>query len=275
FLMGRHSTQGWLSYFPLLLLLKTPLPFLALAVAAAASRRLRTREALAFLALPAAVYFAAACLSRLQIGHRYILPIYPFLIVGASALFARSSDAASRPVPRKVKALAAVLLAWYLVGTVRVHPWHLSYVNEVVGSQDRAYRYFTDSNVDWGQGLKELAGYLRQERIDGVYLCYFGSADPGYYGIRYLPVRFFDGLTPEYAAAVRRGDPSVAALPRTVLAISATNLQATYYPDKQAFSFLRDVTPSAIVAHSILVYDLDRHPAQRRAFRDMLGLPVE
>ena len=64
--------------------LKTPIPLLVLtAVALARIPRLSRRDAW-LLWLPIAVYAAATATRGLQIGHRHLLPLYPFLFLAAS-----------------------------------------------------------------------------------------------------------------------------------------------------------------------------------------------
>ncbi|MHB9154554.1 MAG: ArnT family glycosyltransferase, partial [Endomicrobiales bacterium] len=178
FLLGEYSTQGWKYYFPAVFLLKTPLPFLALLAACMLLKSSWKKEYLLFLVLPAAFYFGLSCFSKVQIGHRHILPVYPFLAVWVAAM-------APRARRRFVQALCVVPLLWYGAGTIKAHPWHLSYFNELAGSPDKGYLYLTDSNVDWGQGLKALGAYLAQQKAGGIYLNYFGTGDPSYYKIRY------------------------------------------------------------------------------------------
>lgn len=181
FLMGRSSASGWGYYFPAVFLLKTPIALLLMLGATLFVRRLWTSENILFVLWPATFYFIVSCFSTVQIGHRHILPVYPFLIVWASGL----CSAASR---KTVVALGFVGLLWYGTATMRAHPWHLSYFNETIGSLDNGYAYLTDSNVDWGQGLKALGAYLQEEQVTGIYLSYFGTADPALLRHRLSPL---------------------------------------------------------------------------------------
>ena len=66
--------------------------------------------------------------------------------------------ASRRQAPR----VAAVALAlWYAAGTLRDHPHHLAYFNEIAGGPANGYRHLVDSNLDWGQDLKRLAAWAR------------------------------------------------------------------------------------------------------------------
>lgn len=268
FMMGSYSTSGWLWYFPVVFLLKTPLPLLLLLAAAFLSPGTRERRVMIFVLLPALVYFGLSCVSKVQIGHRHILPVYPFLILLASGALAAGA-------PRWMKGACAALLIWNAVGTLRAHPYHIAYFNELIGNPDNGYKYLTDSNLDWGQGLKELGTYLRSEGINGIYLNYFGTADPHYYGIRYVPFGFVDTIsdTPSTARArgLRAGDAvDFTKEKRVLFAVSATNLQATYYGDKEVFSFLKGIEPEKLIARSIFVYDMSAHPAEYAKLKELM-----
>jgi hypothetical protein len=171
---------------------------------------------------------------------------------------------------RPVRAVIGAVLAWHAITTVRNHPWHISYFNETIGRQDNGYRYLTDSNVDWGQGLKELGKYMKARNAEGIYFCYFGTGDPHYYGIRYRPIGFVDNISPPWAQGHRAGDVFDPSRPPALLAVSATNLQSTYYADPKLFSWLKKVPPEAVLARSILVYDLSKQPQTREDLSSFL-----
>lgn len=246
FLMGRHSTLGTLLYFPAALAIKTPLVLLGLGFLGLA-RWLKSPDVQRFwAAAPAVAYFLAVCFSKTQIGYRHLLPAYPFLVVmaasGAAFLWGRGGGG---------RGLCAVLGAWLAVSVARVHPHHLAYFNEAAGGPSRGYRYLVDSNLDWGQGLQELAAQLREIGNPPIFLSYFGVADPSYYGIRHQPFAWItnvdrrEGIVPE---SVR--------FQRVLVAISATNLQAAYFVEKDLFGWLKARPPLAVAAHSIFLYDL-------------------
>ncbi len=167
------------------------------------------------------VYWAAVIPSRLNIGHRHIMATYAplFVLCGAAAYWlevgwlkrrrlsgaqspARIETAASSeaerfdkhqpgyPVlqpnkPRRKLAGAAVaaLLVALLAETLYRYPHYLAYFNGLVTPR-HAYRHLVDSSLDWGQDLPGLKRYLDAHPSSGpVYLSYFGTASPRYYGI--------------------------------------------------------------------------------------------
>lgn len=159
FLLGRYHDQGWWYYFPVLLFYKTPLAFL---VAAVAGLILLRRRAVAYVPL---LMLVAALTSRINIGVRHILPLYPLLaIVAAYAAVA---------LWRKSRPAAVILLGWYFVAGAIAHPDYLPYFNELAR---RPETIATDSNLDWGQDLLRLEKVVREERIEHLYISYFGTA---------------------------------------------------------------------------------------------------
>ena len=247
FLLGELSDRGFPHYFAVSFLLKTPVSLLLLiALALARAPRLRRRDT-ALVWIPVAVYLAATATRGLQIGHRHLLPIYPFLFLAAG-----EAAAAMRGwrAP-KGAAIAAALALWYAGGTFVQHPHHLAYFNEIAGGSRNGWRLLVDSNLDWGQDLKRLAEWLRANPAPGLKLSYFGSADPAYYGIvsEALP-----GYTAPHAARVTRE-----IRPGDFLAVSATNLQGVYLePDDRALmERVRALRPLARIGFSIFVYRAD------------------
>jgi hypothetical protein len=247
FFWGRHGNSGWLSYFPVVFLIKTPLPLLialALAVGAVFSRKLSFPSTLW---IPPLVFFGLACFSKVQIGHRHLLAVYPFLIVMA----ALGLNALPLPWGRGI---AVVLIGWQTVSAWRVRPDFLPYFNEAVGGPSQGYRYLTDSNLDWGQGLKQLRKELTDDDIkNGIYLCYFGVADPHAEGITYLNVA-------SDPIAGHQDDTEKPGLNPSKFAVSVTNWQNTYYADRTAFDWLKSLPPAQLIGNSLFLYDFSSQP---------------
>jgi hypothetical protein len=108
-----------------------------------------------------------------------------------------------------------------------------------------------DSNLDWGQDLKRLATWMRENGVARVKLSYFGSADPWYYGI---DAEALPGYTSPHATGVTREIQ-----PGDIVAVSATNLQGVYLEpeDRALMARLRALEPIGKVGWSILVYRAD------------------
>lgn len=257
FLAGRYSHTGFPLYFPAAFVLKTTPPELLLGLlgAALAARGPRARPVGLWLLVPPLAYFAAALTSKVQIGHRHLLPVYPFwlLLAGSGAAWLWNGASGERRLAGR--ALVAVLLAWQAAAAVarREHP--LTYFNALAGGDAGGWRWLVDSNVDWGQGLKPLAEELRRRGNPPVYLSYFGCADPEAYGLRYVPFAPV-GNVERLPAKVRPFESG-----KVLVAISATNLQGTYYANHAVFDWLKAKPPAAIAGHSIFLYDLTDDPA--------------
>ncbi len=248
FLMGAHSAEGWWYFFVITFLLKTPLSLLLLLVATPVSLNRLWQEnplAVLFLLTPVLLYFGIASASRINIGHRHILPIYPFLIVVASSLLPwvlRQRKA--------VKGALAVLTIWFVLSSVSIFPHYLAYFNELAGGPNNGYKYLVDSNLDWGQDLKGLKRYMAEHGIQRVWLSYFGSASPDYYRIAY-----------NYLPSFQIVHPPTERIPTPYVAISATNLQGVYLPQlgfgTEYFEDFKHRQPLAKIGYSIFLYRID------------------
>ena len=255
---GVRDGGGFWYYFLVTLLLKTPVALLILmagGVAVLLAGWRRATVAKAFLVVPAIVYFVFISASGFNIGHRHLLPVLPFLIVATAALI---PWAAARG--RWAKGTVAALSLWYLAASGAAFPDYLSYFNELVGGPANGARYLADSNIDWGQDLKRLKRYMDRQGIERVWLSYFGTANPDYYGLRYdpLPGSVFPGRRP-----IRPDLLVLEQAPRLsgTIAISVTNLQGVYLPhvgvERGYFAAFRDLRPVARIGGSILVYRVD------------------
>lgn len=249
FLLGEWSRSGWRSFYLVSFLTKTPIGLLALAGIAASVWKLDEpegeRPAVLTLAAPTVAFVALSTLFfyRVNYGVRYLLPLFPamYVLCGRVAVLALRTG--------WVAPTSAALLAWGALSSWSAHPSYLPYVNEALGGPELAHQSFVDSNVDWGQDLRRLADWARARRVDSVHLAYFGHVDPAIYGLRYVPLR----------AGER---------PRGVIAVSASQLQGIAYPStyeqpgrvvpvgRDDFAWLRTLRPTAVIGHSIFVYDL-------------------
>jgi hypothetical protein len=252
FFLGQISYQGWWSYFVVAFLVKTPIGTLVLISAALLLCRfgkpLGRREGL-FLLLPVVGFFLAMTQSKVNIGLRHILPVYPLLFVLAARL------ATLEPHRRWFKyLLIGAPLALTAISSLRIAPHQIAYFNEIVGGSDKGYRYLSDSNLDWGQDLKGVKAYMEKEKLPIIYLSYFGTAPPSYYNIRY---QYVPGSWPlRWPPPSDRGPVTA----RKILAISVRNLQDASIPHIPLFGWLRLRQPIAKIGYSIFVFDLTNDP---------------
>jgi 4-amino-4-deoxy-L-arabinose transferase-like glycosyltransferase len=261
FLLGNYSNTGFHSYFFYAFLLKTPLPALLLIVTALVLSLLRCvqrRLAPVFLLVPAGLYFLVAVTSHLNLGIRHLLPIYPFLYVLAGGLVLEL-DRWRRTT--RIVALLAMLgaiavssrivffpahgLKWQVVA-----PHYLAYFNELAGGPANGFKELADSNLDWGQDLKNLKLWLVAHDIkDPIYLCYFGMADPRFYQIAHYNMPGGCLFEPQVGFDVLQ--------PGGLIAISATDLQGVYLSPAEHDAWKRILEHSVLVdtvGYSIFIY---------------------
>lgn len=255
FIMGRHTLTGVWWYFPAALAVKTPLLVLAGAAAGLWLVFKDFRRDYLWLVIPPAVFFAVALTAKVQIGYRHIMPVMPFLAVLAGLALARL------PWGQKGAWLGALLLAGSAASAARAHPHYLAYFNEAAGGPANGYKLLVDSNLDWGQDVKSAADYLASRGNPPVIFAYFGVARPENYGIAYAPLGVVSNVELKGTGA------QVCGMKEVLLAVSATNLQGTYYPDKQTFAWLKARKPVFAAGYSIFIYDLtgDREGLEKLA----------
>ncbi|HYS56313.1 MAG TPA: hypothetical protein VER58_21350, partial [Thermoanaerobaculia bacterium] len=167
YLFGHVRTNGWWWYFPATLALKSTLPFLLLLPAGFFVARNRVF----FESLAAGVAMLVVTLpSHLDIGVRYVLPIFVPLSVAAGVVIAAlgTRHAALRVV-------AAVLLIWQIAESAAVHPDYFPYFNELAGRDPS--RYLVDSNLDWGQDILRLSHVVQELKIGTMGVALFGNVD--------------------------------------------------------------------------------------------------
>jgi hypothetical protein len=249
---------SWPGYFPEVLLLKTPVPLLLLwgmtIALFIATKQWRKNEGLAPLAA-ALMFFGTATVSRLNIGARHILPTFVFMAVFCGALPSLLRELA--PPGRKAVAAATwLLLLWLGIEAATIAPSYLSYFNQLAGGPQGGIRYLGDSNLDWGQDLKQLKRVMDARGIGEVILSYAGNTDPALYGIRYQ-------LLPVMIVGSSQGDRVVDSR-REILAVSTNNLQGIFMDDPEDLRWLLGREPFATAGFSIYLYDITGDAASHR-----------
>lgn len=248
-LLGMYSQTGWWYYFPVAFALKTALPFLLLTVTSTAwaiFKLVKNRDSrFAWLLIPTMVYWVFVLFSDINIGVRYLLPVFPFLIIMGAALL----DHLFNLRRTFARVLVVLLLTWITFEAVRAYPNHMSYMNQIA-SRAPHWWYLSDSNVEWGDDLRDLALYLQQRGETRV-----ADATLGGFGI----LHFY---------GIERVDPLVEQkeLPR-YLAIGASYLNGSTVPwgppgsgrdtlqgRVHFFNDYRTQTPEAIIGDSIYVF---------------------
>jgi 4-amino-4-deoxy-L-arabinose transferase-like glycosyltransferase len=152
YILGQRSNGGTWYFFPVVLAVKTPLAILVL-LAAALAYGWRKRLPIAAPVALAAGILLVAMMGRINVGVRHVLPIYaPLSVICAVA--------AAKAMPGRVVATTGVflLLAWQALSGAAHHPGYLAYTNELAG--DHPENVVAESDLDWGQDMKLVAGFL-------------------------------------------------------------------------------------------------------------------
>ena len=249
FLLGTDYPTGQWFYFPVAFVIKATLGFLVLLIAAPFLKQVwqdgRWR-AMAYLLIPALMYFGTSLTSTMNIGIRHILPVFPFLALAAAVAAVGLAREQSWG-----KYAATGLLLLHVASSVHVFPNYLTYANEAWGGPTNTYRLLTDSNVDWGQGLRATKHYLDQHNIQDCWFAHYGwDVDPAYYHIPCKPLP--DGLSHFFNQPL----PPVAAHIEGTILISATEADGDYWGpgDLNPYAQFLYRRPDALIANSILVF---------------------
>jgi 4-amino-4-deoxy-L-arabinose transferase-like glycosyltransferase len=266
FLLGKlYRGRQWF-IFPALFLIKTTIPLLILLALAPFARLWRRRREFLFLALPAAIYLLIAIGSGMNGQARYILPIYPFLILLASAAaweFARRS--------RSWAIAIAGLVVFAAASSLHAFPDYLAYANEAFGGPANTYRLANDSNADWAQGLKFVKQYLNQNHIADCWFDYGDPAvDPRYYGIPCKPLG---------TAWMHLGIAGAVGVPETItgtVLISASELNGEWGPDVlNPYDQFHSLRPVAIPGNIVLVYRGTFHVPLASAYSHLAAASID
>jgi len=248
YLFGERSMSGWWYYYPIALLVKTPLSLLLLAIlgAAAGVRELVRREVsdpAALVAGGAALLLAVGIVGD-DTGVRLVLPIFAiFALLGArAAVELWDHSASSVPARRLVRATVVATVGAAMLVPMRAHPDYLAYFNPIAG--DRPKLVLVDSNLDWGQDLYRLSAVMKRMRIDSVAVAYYGSANLDAAGVRNARL---------LAAAER---------PTGWIAASQTMLAGV--GGDGAYEWLNELQPVGRVGSSLMLYYVPPPPRQHR-----------
>jgi hypothetical protein len=250
FLNGGWSQTGWWYYFLEAFALKTPIPTLALVVGGLVVivRRRGRGPADAWIVLPPLLllYVLSFHFGK-NYGVRYLLPALPFLaIAGGVAVDVLRRD-------RRGLVAVGALVAWQAASCVLAAPHQLAYFNLLAGSQDHARRLLLDSNLDWGQDLGRLAGYLRANGVERIGLGYFGHVDPEVYGIEWT-------LPPQTPTA---GRYAVSANFLAGYPYAITYAERMIGVKRGAWSWLDRLPPAARIGSSIYYFEVGEDDVQR------------
>ncbi len=251
FLLGQTYPGTTMLYFPIAFLIKSTLPVLLLLAALPfllLRQRVRYGRELVFLLVPAVVYLVISLFAPQNIGVRHILPIFPFVLLlaalAASLLWRRSRTGAY---------VTGALLVFHVVSSAWAFPDYLPYANEAFGGPGKSYRLLTDSNADWGQGLKEVEAYLTKNQITDCWFVPHGGeilSHPAYYHIACKPLP---------SGFQRMAGLPIPIIPPTVhgtILISASEASGLFWGPQtlNPYADLLKRRPDDMIGHTVLVF---------------------
>ncbi len=285
YFLGQVTNQSFMMYFPLSYLIKTPISLLLLAALTLGAGIYRYfqktplriwRKFIAYarenfvelsLVLFVGYYSYLSITGNLNLGIRHLFPIIPLIfILVAKETVDWIKEAKTTGVRSVYTVVLTILLFWYGLANFLAFPFYVSYFNELIGGPGQAYKYVTDSNVDWGQDLKRLKTYVDSNpKIEKIAVDYFGGGDPRYYfcsrkydaagnlianssGYDCVGSKFV-----EWHAENGRWDGQYIAVSETFL---MNDLWWAPMRRDEGYAWLRAMEPIAKIGYSIYVYEL-------------------
>jgi hypothetical protein len=176
FLLGMHSKKGWWYYFPLVMLIKMPVPIL-LGITAlflygifcflshvAVQLKSGNKMPICFclraehiLILVPIFYFALSMKSSINLGLRHVLPVIPFIALAIGILVSKYWNR-----HLYVRIATIILGIWFAISSLRIYPYYLEYFNELIGGPSNGYKYLVDSNLSWKQDEFLVQDYVKR-----------------------------------------------------------------------------------------------------------------
>jgi hypothetical protein len=240
-------------YFPIAVLIKTTLgmlALLALAVFAVVTGRLRWGREVAYLILPAALYFAIAMAAGMDIGARHILPLYAMAAMLAGATIMALARRNGRWIPVWTW-ICSLLVVVHVASALSVFPNYIAYTNRAWGGPANAHHLLSDANVDWAQQLYQVKAWQDHHPSQSCWFAYFANPeiDPAVYGIHC-------GVLPTADTGWFASSTVVPPTIHGTVFISAGDLSGCEWPDGQLnpYQSFQQLKPIASIDHGVFVY---------------------
>ena len=235
YLWGQIRRGGWWYYFPAVATYKVPIGIALVVVLGLASMAKRgvKREEWSLL-LPVVGYTLFLMLQNINTGWRHFLPAYVFILMLATRVMLAG------------KAWRIVAWVAIAVAAVDVARWGADDVAYVNFPRRDIYLSINDSNIDWGQGLKQARRWLEDNRtFVSQRQIYFRASAVSNRAVRY------------YLPGVMQLHPGDQPPTSGVLIVSPVSLSGLSESTDE-YGFLRGVKPDAVIGHALRVYDLDK-----------------
>jgi hypothetical protein len=242
YLLGKVADRSIWYYFPLALTIKLSVPLLVLPLLLA---MVHPRALLNWACLASLGLLVLSVTYRVQIGIRLVLPLVGLAAIGLAAAAVHAcrasrakwteweddavrqwknergtrwigTHASTGFVSHSLSIIVAAGLAWTANAALLVWPHGLCYTNELWGGTRQGYLCLSDSNYDWGQGLKELARWQQQHQNGPLDIWYFGSDS----SLARLPMQ----QIPFHTLSIKRSEEVLALVRGHYLAVSTSLL---------------------------------------------------
>lgn len=258
YLLGKTAEHGFLAFYPVALLVKTPLPFLLLGlgtIVILVLRRLRLSWQGPAIALAAAGILLLSLPSHVNLGIRHVFVVLPL----AAVAIGRVTDTAVASLSGRARQAVALVIATLIVAqagiAVAARRSELGYFNALAAGDPAAI--LLDSDLDWGQDLFLLRDELRARGVEDLKIGFFGTLHLCRHGLPHLE-------------ALRPGVPTTGwiAISENYYRHRSTfkllkqpcDPKSTYGDEEQLpprpFAWLQAYRPVAIVGSSVRLYHI-------------------
>jgi hypothetical protein len=286
YLDGVLRQTSWWYYYLLALVYKVPEGTWCLVLASLFILVMSPRscapwfDELTVLAIPAVVLGVMSVFTNINLGLRYVLPVFPYVYISVGKLVPWAAGLAGPRWRRRGAGFVVASALASVAATLSIAPHYLAYFNWVSGGPENGSAHLIDSNLDWGQDLVGLRRWVH-EHAEGerIGLAYFGQIHPDIFRLRAEgPLDWF--LPPPAPRAIRSSTGTLVDPPRRyrhgtegmrlepgLYAVSASLVRGLPWrvydnePPRWAphqvwsgFGYFLALTPIAHVGHSILIY---------------------
>lgn len=232
-------------------------------------------DELAVLAVPAVVLGVMSFLTNINLGLRYVLPIFPYLYIALGRVVPWAAGSG-----RAARALVGILAVATFAATAAIHPHYLAYFNWASGGPSRGSEHLIDSSLDWGQDLVGLRRWVDANAPgEPIGLAYFGQIHPAIFAARgeafdwFLPPPLPGTMGPPIPPQLVGPDGPTPPAPG-LYAVSASLMRGLpwrvydpgryppYEARRDAFAYFAGLRPIGHVGHSIFLYRITPEDAR-------------
>jgi hypothetical protein len=238
--MGRRNDKGTWKYYPVVATYKVPIGLLAfIAIGGLSLIVVRPRFEEWALVVPMVLLAGLITTGGINIGFRHAIPVLGLLLL-----------LSTRALLIDGKWMLALVAGLLVITTFDVTRWAPNYISYLNWPRTRVWMQINDSNLDWGQGLKQIRQWIDTNNRRKIY-----RDRPIYvraFGLDYSPaIAYYLG---DRAIRVPRNGP----VPRSGILIVSPVYTVGLFDKEGLYDFLRDKDPIEIIGDgSNLVFDLD------------------